>query len=215
MLTKFLDKLRRKPSGQFSSAGYWEGRYREGGTSGAGSYGLLADFKAEVLNRFVAEHAVTSVVEFGCGDGNQLTLARYPSYVGIDVSSVAIQLCRERFSDDPTKRFELQSGAQSSNPMAELALSLDVIYHLLEDEVFDAYMRRLFTSATRYVVIYSSNGPPCPGTATGRHVKHRKFTEWVEVNVTGWKASEVIPNRFPYDCATEQGSFADFFIYSK
>ena len=35
------------------SASYWELRYRNGGTSGAGSYGRLAEFKAEVLNEFV------------------------------------------------------------------------------------------------------------------------------------------------------------------
>jgi hypothetical protein len=39
----------------------------------------------------------------------------------------------------------------------DLELSLDVIYHLVEDEVFDAYMRSLFAHAGRFVVIYSSN----------------------------------------------------------
>lgn len=51
------------------SAAYWEKRYERGGTSGPGSCGRLAQFKAEVVNRFVAEHDVQSVVEFGCGDG--------------------------------------------------------------------------------------------------------------------------------------------------
>src|SRR5690349_24554192 len=55
-----------------SSPSYWEERYRQGGNSGVGSYGQLARFKAQTINRFVAEQAVTSVVEFGCGDGAQL-----------------------------------------------------------------------------------------------------------------------------------------------
>lgn len=60
-----------------TSGDYWEQRYRQAGNSGAGSYGRLAEFKAEVLNEFVARHSIGSVVEFGSGDGNQLTLAKY------------------------------------------------------------------------------------------------------------------------------------------
>lgn len=41
--------------------------------------------------------------------------------------------------------------------MADLSLSLDVIYHLVEDEVFETYINTLFKSARRYVIIYSSN----------------------------------------------------------
>src|SRR5579864_6395854 len=69
---------------------YWDQRYAEGGTSGSGSYGEQAAFKAEILNGFVARHGIQSVIEFGCGDGNQLSLASYPSYVGLDVSRTAI-----------------------------------------------------------------------------------------------------------------------------
>ena len=55
---------------------YWEERYRNGGHSGDGSSGQLADFKAEVLNGFVKLYNVSSVIEFGCGDGKQLLLAK-------------------------------------------------------------------------------------------------------------------------------------------
>jgi SAM-dependent methyltransferase len=77
-------------------APYWETRYAQGGTSGAGSAGRLAPFKAEVLNAFVEQHGVNTVFELGCGDGTQLTPARYPSYVGVDVSPTAVDLCRRR-----------------------------------------------------------------------------------------------------------------------
>lgn len=87
------------------STDYWERRYVTGGTSGAGSYGAMADVKAAFLNRFVAEHKVQSVIEFGCGDGNQLALANYPSYIGLDVSRTALDRCLTRFAADPTKSF--------------------------------------------------------------------------------------------------------------
>jgi cyclopropane fatty-acyl-phospholipid synthase-like methyltransferase len=76
---------------------YWDNRYSQGDNSGAGSYGRLAEFKAEILNKFVAENNIRSVIEFGCGDGNQLMLANYPYYIGVDVSPKAIEICRKLF----------------------------------------------------------------------------------------------------------------------
>ncbi|MGD9858413.1 MAG: hypothetical protein AB7U20_26025 [Planctomycetaceae bacterium] len=67
-----LSPLRRKFTG---SSDYWVRRYRKGRNSGGGSYGRLAEFKAQVLNDLVREHRIQTVIEFGCGDGNQLALA--------------------------------------------------------------------------------------------------------------------------------------------
>jgi hypothetical protein len=87
------------------SATYWEQNYARGGTSGPGSYGHLALGKAAFLNTFVREHDVRSVIEFGCGDGAQLSLADYPSYVGLEVSRSAIARCRHPFAGDAAKSF--------------------------------------------------------------------------------------------------------------
>ncbi len=59
------------------------------------------------MNSFVIEHDICSVIEFGCGDGNQLSLANYHAYIGLDVSKAAIKLCKERFQHDETKSFNL------------------------------------------------------------------------------------------------------------
>lgn len=72
-------------SEDFNTSEYWEMRYRSGRDSGRGSYGLLAEFKADVLNTFVASHGVRMVLEWGCGDGNQLRFAQYPWYLSIGV----------------------------------------------------------------------------------------------------------------------------------
>src|SRR5690348_14977223 len=116
------------------SAHYWTRRYELGGDSGSGSQGQLAAFKADVLNGFVEEESVKSVIEFGCGDGNQLTLARYPLYVGFDISPEAVARCRRLFANDSSKSFALV--AEYLNETAELALSLDVVFHLVEDSVY-------------------------------------------------------------------------------
>jgi SAM-dependent methyltransferase len=157
------------------SLSYWDRRYQLGSDSGAGSYGRVAAHKAAFVNGFVAEHDIRSVIEFGCGDGNQLSLARYPQYVGLDVSREAVRTCRRRFEGDPTKAFKLVDEYEGER--AELALSLDVIFHLVEDAVFDDYMHRLFDAAERYVIVFSSNTNR--RTPIDRaHVRHRRFTDW-------------------------------------
>jgi SAM-dependent methyltransferase len=194
------------------SAEYWEKRYSTGGDSGVGSYGFFAEFKADVLNDFVSTHGVQTVIEFGCGDGNQLTLAKYPSYVGFDVSSTVLSQCREKFKSDPSKSFRLVN--EYSNDTADLTMSLDVIYHLVEDGVFAQYMQTLFRASNRYVIIYASDTDDNSDNA-GTHVRHRKFTQWVQQNLTDWKLSEHIKNRYPYKGDYRKGSFADFFVFEK
>jgi cyclopropane fatty-acyl-phospholipid synthase-like methyltransferase len=192
------------------SAGYWENRYETGGNSGDGSYGKLAEFKAEVLNGLVEEFALKSVIELGCGDGNQLTLANYPTYLGLDVSQTALDMCRQKFRADSSKSFGLMSDFDGG--VADVSLSLDVIFHLVEDEVFDGYMRTLFSASSKVVVIYASNtnkqeSPKLP------HVKHREFSNWVEKSQPKWSLHRVIENRYPYEESSGQGSPASFYIY--
>ena len=129
-----------------NSENYWVQRYNSGGDSGIGSQGVLAEFKSEIINDFVRKHNIETVIEFGCGDGNQLKLAEYPSYLGFDIAPKAIELCRDIFLHDKSKTFGLMD---SHWIRAQLTLSLDVIYHLLEDDVYYTYMERLFGSSKR------------------------------------------------------------------
>lgn len=194
----------------FSSAEYWSQRYAQGGNSGAGSYGRLAEFKAEVLNGFVAERGIETVIEFGSGDGAQLALAEYPHYIGFDVAQPCIDSCRELFADDTTKSFEHTD--HYAGHTADLVLSLDVIYHLVEDEVFEEYMARLFDASKRYVIVYASN---IDQTWPVVHVRHRKFTDWVERERPDFALVEQIPNRYPLVSDELNETFADFYIFQR
>jgi hypothetical protein len=192
------------------SKNYFDTHYRKGGTSGAGSYNRLAEFKAEVINEFVARNKLASIIEYGCGDGNQLLIAKYPRYLGFDVSDTALALCRKIFANDASKSFKNMN--EYGGEIADLTLSLDVIYHLVEDEVFDEYMRRLFDSATKLVIVYSSN----MDDAQVYHVRHRKFTDWVETRRPDWKLIERVPNKYPHKASDpDNTSFADFYVFSK
>lgn len=199
----------------FKSSDYWEKRYLSGGSSGPGSYGNLAIFKAKEINRFIEENNIKSVVEFGCGDGNQLKLANYESYTGYDVSPAAVKKCKELFKNDKDKEFFHIS--EYDERKADLSLSLDVLFHLIEDEVFDLYMRKLFNASSKYVIIYSSDqNEPIPPISI--HVRHRKFSDWVKKEFSEsneWQLIKKVKNPYPYTGNIEKTSFCDFFFYEK
>lgn len=213
MVGKVLVRAARSISGRplFRTSGqYWEDRYRLGGNSGAGSYSRLAEYKADVLNEFVYKNGIESVAELGCGDGAQLTLADYPTYHGYDVSQTIVEKCRRRFCDDSTKYFYT---IDEPITVSDVALSLDVIYHLVEDAVFERYMEQLFAAASRFVVVYSSN---FSGGSPADHVLHRRFTEWIEAHAPAWRLIEHRPNPFPFDATRQDDtSFCDFFLYER
>jgi SAM-dependent methyltransferase len=202
--------LLRQRKAYSDSARFWEDNYAQGLTSGNGSYGELAEGKRQFLNELVRARGVRSVIEFGCGDGNQLSLAEYPRYTGLDVSRSAIGRCQRRFADDESKSFFLYEGACFTDRAgiftADLALSLDVVYHLTEDAVFEAYLGHLFAAGQRLVVIYSTN-TRIRGTAP--HVRHRHFTPWVEANCPQWRLTEVTQG------PSDERARADFFVYER
>ena len=198
------------------SQNYWRERYAMGGNSGKGSYGKSAEFKAEILNKFVRDNRINSVTEFGCGDGNQLTYADYPQYLGLDITEQAVKCCRVLFANDQSKRFSLYDPEEletnHKNFAAELVLSLDVIFHLVEDEVYRKYLENVFNSAEKYVVIYSSD-EEVNRLLHSRHVRHRKFTRDIAEWFPNWELKEVIENRKLQNQPGSKKPPVDFFIY--
>jgi hypothetical protein len=90
---------------------------------------------------------------------------------------------------------------------------LDVIYHLVEDDVFAAAVGTLFNWATRFVLIYSSNLDQAWPVS---RVRHRRFTDHVAATRPDWRLLAHLPNPYPHDQARpDDTSFADFFIYGR
>ena len=180
----------------------WEDKYKHGETSGLGSYGAGALFKARVINDFLKHHDIRSVIEFGCGDGNQLSLIAYPEYLGFDTSPTIIERCSNMFKGMASRKFRLIS--MYAGETADLALSLDVIYHIIEQEVYETYLKRLFAAALKYVIIYSTDTDVNPA---GHELcmLHHKFSDWILMYQPEWCQIAYIKNECPY--AT------DFYIY--
>ncbi len=185
-----------------------------GGDSGRGSRGVLAEYKAEFLSDFIITHDVTSVTELGCGDGAQISLGNYPQYTGLDVSATAVRSCVKRFADDPTKTFSVYASGAIADPRglltSDLAMSLDVLFHLVEQEVFELYMQDLFSMARRFVIIYASDERP---ESASPSVTNRSFTEWIEQNINGWKLQQHVPNPHSWTGDRSTSTFSEFFVY--
>lgn len=201
----------KKMDNKFVSGAYWEQRYRRQRNSGAGSYGRLAQFKADFINQFVNDYNIQNVIEFGTGDGNQLSLLKIKEYLGFDVSVTVINHLRQKFGSDKGKSFLLVS--EYSGQQAQLAMSLDVLFHLVEYEVFESYLQRLFSAALRFVIIYASN---YNAPQTSPHMCYRQFTNWVEDNQPDWTLVGQLKNKYPFDPADpENTSISDFYVYMK
>ena len=191
------------------SGRYWERRYAQGRTSGSGSYGSSAAFKAGFLNDLLGRTGAQRVLELGCGDGAQLARIDYPDYVGIDISPTAVARCAASFAHDARKRFYAASAREhwAVGDRYDLSLSLDVIYHLVEDEVFEAYMADLFALSRQHVVIYSTNRDPGPGSEPAPHVRHRRFADWVERHAGDWALAHTERN--------PEAGLPDFYHYTR
>lgn len=179
---EIFSSYRRSFSG---STDFWRKRYKFGGTSGSGSYGAVASAKAAFVNRFVAERNVRTLLDMGCGDGNVARMLNAPQYVGIDVSPHAISYCRAQTGNENRKFYcdapedvrpvteKLNAEGLLPDGGFDLTLSMDVIFHLTEDEVFYRYMDGLIGASGRHVLIQSTNFDAGP---TGGHVRAREFT---------------------------------------
>lgn len=196
LISKFKRHLFRKKIQQFTtSPEYWEKRYNLGGNSGKGSYGEEAQFKADFINDFLKDSNIKKVIDFGCGDGNNIGLIDYPEYLGIDVSKTAISICKKKFSDnnnynffwndtsDPRPVKQKLNNENYKTDEFDLAQSLDVIFHLIENEIFEAYLSDLFSLSSKYVLIYSSDHEE----QGAQHVHHRKVSDYIASHFSDFK----------------------------
>ena len=206
-----------EPDSLQNSSQFWNNHYEQGGNSGTGSYNKLAEFKADTINSFIQRKKVNTVIELGCGDGNQLSLIDYKFYTGIDVSEYIVNQNKKHYSSKENYNFfcSLTEREKYIYEKFDLSISMDVIFHLLENDVYEKYMYDLFNLSSKYVIIYSSNHEeftPWP------EYRHRNFLYFFQINFKekGWELMEFVPNKYPYIIGKEEEtSSADFYIFQK
>lgn len=172
---------------------YWEHRYSSGGSSGAGSRGRLAKYKARFINRY----AIGSVFDLGCGDGFVASLLN-ADYIGTDPSSAAVEMARKA---------GLNVVDFSADVEADTVLSIDVLQHLVDEDEYRSYMARLFASARKKVIIYA----PCSEQQPPRCAPHVRFRDFrAEVP---WPLAYHEANPYAFKGDPQHETYSEFFVY--
>lgn len=154
---------------RFQTSAYWRTRYDRGASSGGGSRGAEATMKASLIDRVIDEVRPTSVLDFGCGDG-------YVS--GLVTRSVPIWVAYDPNVEGKDRR---PSG------IFDLVLSLDVLFHLPNEDEYRAYLHALFGYAKRSVFVWSTNHD----NAKGHH--HVLDRAWLADAPKAWSVTWAIP----------------------
>ncbi len=144
-----------------------------------------------------------------------MSLLNVNAYIGLDVSATIIKHCISKFKSDNSKSFFIYDSESFADNLhifrSDAAFSIDVIFHLVENVVFEKYLEDLFSSAIKLVVIYGADLDYIPGT---EHELYRKFTVYIENKFPDWKLEKIIKNRFPLkNYEDKNGSLSDFYFY--
>ncbi|MFA5886400.1 MAG: class I SAM-dependent methyltransferase [Patescibacteria group bacterium] len=146
------------PHYKFNYTNYWEKRYRQGGNSGLGSYGVLSDFKTNIINKFIQEYQAETMIDFGCGDGQQIKNIKIKKYLGLDIAPSSVQMCQKLYSDDQSKSFILYHPQSFFNNFikADLVICLDVLYHITSEVDLKKTLTDIFSCANNLVILYTN-----------------------------------------------------------
>jgi SAM-dependent methyltransferase len=198
----------------FSVKEYWDSRYRQGGNSGAGSYGEESFMKAHVINYWINQLGLHTIFEVGSGDANNLLMYKVPiSYYGYDLSQKAVEIGREKTRKiSNSLKYYFDTKFDLNDTEVDLCLCLDVWYHQINDKDFDDLCKLLFVDGKwKYIVIYSTDtnsqftetGEPLSQHVRFREVlsKVKEFPEWEvlyclsDVNVTETQSKNFPANK--------------------
>lgn len=150
---------------------YWENRYATGGNSGYGSYENFLTDKVKLLTQLVSDLGICSIADVGCGDCTILPHLTVERYVGYDISPTVINRHIQNNSD-VSHTFRL-----IHDPITEpfdMALSLDVIFHQVDDVDYNEYIRHLVNTNAKYILILTMNDRILSTEhAKAAHVKYR------------------------------------------
>lgn len=173
-----------------TSREYWEERYKAEGNSGDGSYGSNGQFKIDVLNTYFDKIQPLGVLDFGVGDFTYFSVftGRNFKFFGLDISPTKVVQLKHTFGENAEFSFATTI-YDFDDALYDHAISLDVIFHLVEDSTYTNYINHITRLPIESIVIYSSN---FNDNKWELHVRHRRFVP--DILSRGFELIEYIPN---------------------
>lgn len=130
------------------------------GTSGSGStLEVTREYRA-YLENFLKTHAITSVVDAGCGDWSFSSAVDWgdASYLGVDIASDVIEAVRKKHEKG---RIRFQVGDITEDlPAADLLISKDVLQHLSNQLVHKFIKNNLRKGKYKWAILTNDRGSP-------------------------------------------------------
>jgi SAM-dependent methyltransferase len=130
------------------------------GTSGSGStLEITREYRAFVED-FMKKHAVTSVVDAGCGDWSFSSAIDWGAarYLGVDIASDVIEAVRKKHQKG---RITFQVGDIAEDlPPADLLISKDVLQHLPNELVHKFIRNNLRKGKYKWVILTNDRDGP-------------------------------------------------------
>lgn len=138
-------------------------------------YGPVHRHTLEGLVRTVAGLNVRSVLDVGCGSGENLgALAVGDRYelAGVDISQEALNLAQRRAPNARLMQLDVQR--EALNEKFELVISIQVVEHLLDDSSAFCNIAKM---AEKYVLISTMQGRMRPSETGIGHIRNYSATE--------------------------------------
>jgi 2-polyprenyl-3-methyl-5-hydroxy-6-metoxy-1,4-benzoquinol methylase len=161
------------------------------------AFGPVHRHALERLVTTVAELPVRSVLDVGCGSGQNLrALAAFKPYrlAGIDVSDKALEMARTAVPDAELHCMDVQF--QKLETQFDLVMSLQVVEHVPDDL---ALLRNMRLMSNRYVIIATMEGKMRPSETRIGHLRNYSRAELAEkMKTVGLKPIRVEGWGFPF-----------------
>lgn len=130
---------------------HFENRYYKKLGSGKGSVGQLREFKHKILNQYLINYNKFRFVDFGCGDLSFWHGKPPKYYTGIDFARNIQKENAEKFD----REFITSNLAEVKGLFGEVVICFDVLFHILDEEVYFKILRNICNTSSKWIFIYT------------------------------------------------------------
>jgi len=139
---------------------YWNKRYQNGETSGAGSVGEFKEWKWQQIIDFCPTFLKKTVLDAGCGDMSFWQDKPFPKeYLGIDFSEHIIEQNKKMY-DLEELSFHHGHLTDPFPKQMDLSFCFDVIFHILRTDDIEKIIRNLCLNTKEMIFIYTWDRNP-------------------------------------------------------
>jgi 2-polyprenyl-3-methyl-5-hydroxy-6-metoxy-1,4-benzoquinol methylase len=192
------------------TADWWDRRHRQfdelrsGGHSGLDEqsneilYALRLGKLVEIIGDGSLPAAPLRMLDAGCGRGIfARAMGRFGHAVdGIDVSSFAVDWCRAR--SGPLERYEVSALHEWCPPyLYDVVYSIDVLFHIMEDETWEASLSRLGSLVRWGGLIVAAEHESTEDRTWSVYQRTRRPARYVDcLSSLGFRLEGFVPIRF-------------------